>query len=271
MTMNDIRSSYPDEHKPSFIKLTTITMVADIGQEIDIEKIRDYFAKNKKLVLRKKGSNAKGFEWRVKMTEFYNQITLTYQDCYSNKSIKLFPNGSVQVAGCCDVFDCKRIIVQLSTLFKIILDIDEIDKDNFRIVLINTNFSLNYKLNQYKICEEFSKHPDIFKVTYDPDRYSAVLIKFKPAENMKQITVSIFGTGKIILTGAETLKEIVFGYQIINRVIYNNREKLKVEKSDETDVFNIFLGYKIPDMISFLKKKKIASWAYTRTNLKINF
>jgi TATA-box binding protein (TBP) (component of TFIID and TFIIIB) len=271
MTMNEIRSSYPDEHKPSFIKLTTITMVAYIGQEIEIEKIRDYFAKNKKLVLRKKGSNAKGFEWRVKMTEFYNQITLTYQDCYSNKSIKLFPNGSVQVAGCCDVFDCKRIIVQLSALFKIILDIDEIDKDNFRIVLINTNFSLNYKLNQYKICEEFSKHPDIFKVTYDPDRYSAVLIKFKPAENMKQITVSIFGTGKIILTGAETLKEIVFGYQIINQVLYNNREKLKVEKSDETDVFNIFLGYKIPEMVSFLKKKKIASWAYTRRNLKINF
>lgn len=271
LTMNEIRSTYPDEHKPSFIKLTTITMVADIGKELDIDKIRNYFAKHKKVILRKKGTKTKGFEWRVKMTEFYNQITLTYEDCYSNKSIKLFPNGSVQVAGCCDVFDCKKIIIQLEFLFKLILDIDEIEKNNFRIVLINTNFSLNYDLNLNNIFREFSKHPNIFTVSFDPERYSAVLIKFKPAENMKQITASIFGTGKIILTGAETLKEIVFGYQIINQLIYMNKESLKVYQKDTKDLFEIFLGYKIPELVSFLKKKKIASWAYTRTNLKINF
>lgn len=270
-TMNEIRSSFPDEHKPSFIKLTTITMISEINNQIDIDKIRNFFAKNKKVVLRKKGSKHRGFEWRIKMTEFYNQVTLTYEDCYSKKSIKLFPNGSIQVAGCSDVFDCKRIINQLSHLFKLILDIDEIPRDNFRIVLINTNFSLNYNLNLFKVVDEFSKYSDVFNISFDPDRYSAVLIKFKPAENMKQITASVFSTGKIILTGAETLKEIVFGYQIINQLIYSKKDKIKVEKTENKDLFDVFFGYKISDWIPFLKKNKISPWAYTRTNLKIDF
>ena len=88
---------------------------------------------------------------------------------------------------------------------------------------------------------------------------------------MKQITASIFSTGKIILTGAETLKEIVFGYQIINQLIFSKKDKIKVEQTENKDLFDVFLGYKISDWIPFLKKKKISSWAYTRTNLKIDF
>jgi len=270
LSMNEIRSSFPIEHIPSFIKLTTITMVSKNPElTIDIEKITNFFTKNK-LVLRKKGSKHEGFEWNmVHSCEFYNQITLTYKDCYSKKSIKIFPNGSICVAGCCDIFDCKRIITQISYIFKHILNIPEIPSNNFRIVLINTNFSLNYNLNLFEIVEEFSKHKDIFTVSFNPDRYSAVIIKFKPASDMKQITVSIFSTGKIILTGAETLKEIIFGYQIINKQIFLNKEKLKVGKTETTDTFGVFLGYKIEQWVSFLSKKGISSWALTRSNLQI--
>lgn len=269
LTMDEIRSTFPDEHKPSFIKLTTITMISQIEREIDIEKIRKYFSKNKKIVLRKKNTKHSGFEWRIKHTEFYNQVTLTYEDCYSKKSIKLFPNGSIQVAGCCDVYDCKKIIIQLAYIFKLVLDFDDIPRDNFRIVLINTNFSLNYSLNLFNVVDVFSNYEDVFTVSFDPDRYSAVLIKFKPASDMKRITASIFSTGRIILTGAETLKEIVFGYQIINQLIYSIKEKIKVSKTDTSDIFDVFSGYTIGDWVSFLKKKKFTSWAFTRSNLKI--
>jgi TATA-box binding protein (TBP) (component of TFIID and TFIIIB) len=108
-------------------------------------------------------------------------------------------------------------------------------------------------------------------VTFDPDRYSAVKIKFKPAENMKQVTTSIFSTGKIIVTGAETLKEIAFAYNVINQHIYANRMAIKVTKTTNIDVFDMVYGYNIDDCISHILKKGYTPWHFTRSNVPINF
>jgi hypothetical protein len=90
----------------------------------------------------------------------------------------VFPNGSIQVAGCCDLFDCKRIITQLTYIFKTFLDIDhDIPEDSFRVVMINSNFSLNYNINLHVVSNWFEEYSDIFKVSFEPDRYSAVKIK----------------------------------------------------------------------------------------------
>ena len=235
----------------------------------DIIKLRTCFSEMGSITIRKKGSSDPGIEWTMINTAFYNQVTLAYQDVYSKKSIKIFPNGSIQVAGCTDIFDCKRIIKQLSLLLKTIINLDhDIPSDRFEIKLINTNFSLNYHVNLYEVINVFSEQ-DMFNISYNPERYSAVIIKFKPASDMKQITVSIFSTGKIIITGAQTLKEIVFAYNIINRMIFENKDTVKTEKTDDTDLFGIFVGYRIPDLVNFLQKRNIHSWKFTRSNNKI--
>jgi len=272
LTMNECRDVYPDEHKPSFIKVTTITMTSKElfkCSKADIVKIRACFTEMDTITIRKKGTTGPGVPWKMRDTAFYNQVTLAYQDVYSKKSIKIFPNGSIQVAGCCDIFDCKRIIKQLSILLNFILKLEqEISSDKFNICLINTNFSLNYNVNLYEVINTFSNQ-NMFKVTYHPERYSAVIIKFKPAADMKQITTSIFSTGKIIITGAQTLKEIVFAYNIINHMIFENKDKIKTENTEESDLFGIFLGYKIPDLVNFLQNKNMHSWKMTRSNNKI--
>ena len=84
--------------------------------------------------------------------------------------------------------------------------------------MINTNFSLNASVNLNKVIQKFSQDKR-FKVTFDPDRYSAVKVKFSPKPEQKQVTASIFSTGKIIVTGAQTLDEIAGAYETINRVI----------------------------------------------------
>ena len=214
----------------------------------------------------------KYFEWKLKpSTSFYNQVTLTYMDEYSTKSIKVFPNGSIQVAGCSDLFDCKRIIGQLAHFFKDIMGIQqELPLENFRIVMINSNFSLNYNLNLLKVSQHFEKYSDIFEVSFEPDRYSAVKIKFKPSEDMKRITTSIFSTGKVIITGAETLKEIAFAYNIINHHM-NDCQGIRVSPSEIKDDFEIFMGYKCHDLIDYLKQNGFSSWTRTTSNNKINF
>lgn len=271
LTIDEFRNAFPEEFKPSWIKITTITMVSNFIQNIDIKRLRTVFEDIGTYKMKRSGTTTEGFEWKLKPTTFYNQVTLTYHDSYSTKSVKVFPNGSIQVAGCCDLFDCKRIITQLIHIFKVFLDLKiAISSDSFRVVMINSNFSLNYNINLMRVSDWFEKYSDIFKVSFEPDRYSAVKIKFKPAHEMKEITCSIFSTGKIIITGAETLKEIAFAYNIINQHINENSE-IRVSRTEDTDVFDIFLGYKCDSFVKHLKSKGFESWMRTITNRQINF
>ena len=112
LTIDNFRNEIVEEYKPSWLKITTITMVSSFVQDIDIKTLRESFQRIGTYKLKRQGSKMEGFEWKLKPTTFYNQVTLTYHDTYSTKSVKVFPNGSIQVAGCCDLFDCKRIITQ---------------------------------------------------------------------------------------------------------------------------------------------------------------
>ena len=271
LTLDEMRKAIPEEIRPSWVKITTITMVSSFDKAIDIKKLRGVFERIGSYKMRRIGTNTEGFEWKLKPTTFYNQVTLTYNDTYSTKSVKVFPNGSIQVAGCCDLFDCKRIITQLVHIFKTFLGLEiELPENSFRVVMINSNFSLNYNINLMKVADWFEEYNDIFKVSFEPDRYSAVKIKFKPAHNMKEITCSIFSTGKIIITGAETLKEIAFAYNIINQHI-NENPQIRVSRTEETDVFDVYLGYKCEPFIEKLREKGFESWMKTITNRQINF
>lgn len=258
VSMDNVRSSLPEEHKPSWVKITTITIISKFTDDIDIPLMTKVFNAMKTIKIFVT-PNSKGFEWTKKPTAFYNQITLGYIDQYSKKSIKLFPNGSIQVAGCSDLIDCKRIIRQVIFLVQSLTKTkNTIPDNNFRVVMINTNFSLNYSINLFKTTECFLKDSR-FDTTFDPDRYSAVKIKFTPIENKKRVTASIFSSGKIIVTGAEQLEEIINAYNIINQHLLENSH-VKVAKVIEPDVFGIILGYKISDWIKNLKEKGIKPW-----------
>jgi TATA-box binding protein (TBP) (component of TFIID and TFIIIB) len=269
VSLGDFRKRFPEEHRPSWVKITTITIISKFLQEIDIQKLRDSLEKMGTIRIRAKGSDFDGFEWNLKQTAFFNQLTLGYVDQYSTKSVKVFPNGSVQVAGCCDLFDCRRIIKQLTLILNTILKID-IPSNGFRVVMINSNFSLNYRINLMETARVFFENK-LFNVEFKPDIYSAVKIKFKPAENMKQVTTSIFSTGKIIVTGAETLKEIAFAYNVINQYINTHKNVIKVAKTPTVDLFDTVYGYNIDDCITHLEKQGYSPWHFTKINAPINF
>jgi TATA-box binding protein (TBP) (component of TFIID and TFIIIB) len=237
--------------------------------DVDIEKIRAAFADGP-IRIRRKGALTNGFEWSLKNAAFYNQVTVGYEDQYSNKSIKMFPNGSVQVAGCSDLRDCKRIMRQLSFLVQKVLEREEpLTIENFRVVMINTNFSMNSSVNLMKVIdvlsadERFAISSDPmmmdeevfdhnFIVSFNPERYSAVKVKFNPASNTKQVTASIFSTGKIIVTGAETLREIALAYEVLNEKL----QSTKIEATKE-DTFDVIKGSKFVDIVNKLKQEGV--------------
>ena len=224
---------------PSWVRITTITMCSKFLEDIDLPKFRENFKKLETVYVRPKGSKARGFAWKMKDTAFYNQVTIGYEDHSSRKSIKLFPNGSIQVAGCADLFDCRRILKQLSFILKVVLGKDtNVPVDEVSVKMINTNFSLNSSVNLLKIIAKLSKGQ--FKVTFDPDRYSAVKVKFVPKPGQKQVTASIFSTGKIIVTGAQTLDEIAEAYSILNQ---NLRDPaILIKPVAQPELFDTIMG-----------------------------
>tara|TARA_R110002050_G_scaffold131541_2_gene253423 strand:- start:63 stop:902 length:840 start_codon:yes stop_codon:yes gene_type:complete len=266
LSLGRFRDEFVTAIKPSWVKITTITMISKLKYEIDIDTIRKYIADNGSFYV---GKGTHYYKWKLKTNKFYNQITMTFKDRFSTKSIKLFPNGSVQVAGCADLFDCKRVIDQITIVLKELTDQDNEPIQDFRVVMINTNFSTNYSLNLYELVDHFSAN-SLFDVSFDPDRYSAVKIKFKPAQDMKYITVSVFCTGRVIITGAENLKEIAYTYNIINRHI-NKNPNIKVSPSPVIDVYDQFCGYNVNDLIDYISKQGFRPWGYTQGNYKINF
>lgn len=250
--LNRIRAGLINDQSPdpSWVRITTITMCSKFLEAIDLPKFRENFRKLETVYVRPKGSRSRGFAWKMKETAFYNQVTIGYEDHSSRKSIKLFPNGSIQVAGCADLFDCRRILKQLSFILMVVLGKEAVvPVDEVSVKMINTNFSLNSSVNLLKIIGKLSKAPagpgangtpSPFKVTFDPDRYSAVKVKFVPKPGQKQVTASIFSTGKIIVTGAQTLDEIAEAYSILNQ---NLRDPaILIKPSAQPELFDNIMG-----------------------------
>lgn len=251
LTVDKFRNAIPENVRPSWIKMTTITMLSKFNCELDLDKIEKVFRRVRKIYVRIKGSSGTGNEWRRKYTTFYNQVTLTYQDQYSNKNIKIFPNGSIHVTGCSTPIDCDNILSQLSLLLRVILGRKDLEYKEPEIVMINTNFSLNQSINLYKLIEKVD-NDERFEWDYNPAQYSALKLKFKPMPEMKRIASNVFSSGEIIITGARTLKEIAYAYKVINEKI---DASVRVAKSPKPNPRDMFLGGKFEDWVEALQGK----------------
>jgi TATA-box binding protein (TBP) (component of TFIID and TFIIIB) len=222
---------------PSYISLTTITSTFKLDTEIDIEGIRAFFKKGVKT--RRVGDDT-GFEWDIKENRFYNQVTVVFIDSYSRKSIKFFPNGRVHVTGCSDLYDCARIrtLVELiaSTCFK-----KPVQSNEFLIHMINTNFSMNSNLNLTQVMDVCEKNG--CDVSFKPENYSAVKVKFVPDGGTKKVTASIFSSGCILITGAMCLHDITVSYEFLLKIL----SEVRMGSSKVQKTFDVFMGLSFDD------------------------
>ena len=263
-TLKEIKDHAPSGDTTSYPKLITITMVANTNHDMDIDRLRASFPEEGLRLRFAKSPQC--FTWFRKNTEFYNQVTLTYQDPMSTKSVKIFSNGSIQVAGCTDLFDCHRVIRQVCIVIKHTLGV-QVSIKEFRICMINANFQFNKDVNLRNCARHLTEQAGM-NVTLSRDRYAAVKVKFKPAEDMKQMTASIFATGKVILSGAETLKEVALGY---NRLIHLMAAKGILEDEKEVVMMDSFQGFPITEWARVLAERGTLSWQHTQENRRIIF
>lgn len=226
-----IRDQIKTTPTPSYPRISTITMACRLNKTIEIETLR-----TKTIKIRIKKSK-KFIEWKIKENGFYNQLTFEFVDGTSKKSVKIFPNGRIHITGCSDVDDCHKVMHQICIIMSCTLR-TPVKIESFDIYMINTNFTMNSTLNLYTVINIMKKKG--FNVSFNPEVYSAVKVKFSPGIGMKQITASIFSSGCVLITGAVNLKEITEAYKILA----NSLRDACIKPGDDVIDYDIFMGRK---------------------------
>jgi TATA-box binding protein (TBP) (component of TFIID and TFIIIB) len=233
--------------------------------------------------------------------QFYNQITLvvrinhdvvesiieeTEKICDDKKKIKkikvkknenihtinlkLFKNGSIQMAGCKSIESINIVLNKLIYLLKQEKGIREDNKINhinfieessnltvekFKITMINTNYKINTIKSSILMDKKINldylyallKKKKVSSV-YETCRKACVTIKYTPPnDNLenKVISIFIFSLGNIIIAGANKKSHIIFTYEFINKIIVDHYNDIYELDEDTEENINFELYNKI--------------------------
>lgn len=183
---------------------------------------------------------------------FYNQATIVIES--KNKkyiNIKLFRNGAIQITGCKSISHFTDAITKLYEQLRkskaiydkaekkivrkpFVSDPDKIGLENlknFKIRMINSNFSVGFKIDREKFYQ-LLKTKDI-ECIYEPCTHACVNVKYN-YKNTDTISIFVFESGSIIITGAKNRDQIFKAYKFINEQLFDNFHEVVKNNSFET-------------------------------------
>jgi TATA-box binding protein (TBP) (component of TFIID and TFIIIB) len=213
----------------------------------------------KKSVQTRKKNNNRSFD---------NQLTMEVIVTGEKKiNIKIFKNGSFQMTGCKSIVDCNIVLNKLinrltqdiatynKELNKIVditfvedVDLENIFVSGFKIDMINSNFKKNYNINRDALFEILKTKG--VKCRHEPLIHACVNIKYPIPDDPTDRTVSIFvfQSGNIIITGARNKDQIIKAYNWINLNLEENYNSI-IKK----DIMNMLDQHDIEEILEELK------------------
>ena len=259
-------NNYLTSYTPTKPKIATMTLVSRIDANVNLSNFSKCvtlsdgnilsvkYAKGTEYVERILQSLNQTKKKKKKKKVFYNQCTLIIEcenacdcdescDCdkYKRVNLKLFLNGKIQMTGCKSVEHAKAAIDKLAIELKKdkyslnestgeFVKKDIIDNQNFNmteptIELINSVFHTGLNINRDCLHTTLVNKYNIF-ATFQPCIYVGINSKFISSTNTK-VTILIFQTGKIIITGAKTLQDIDESFTFINKVLNENLKEIQ--------------------------------------------
>lgn len=188
----------------------------------------------------------------------------------ANIKVAVFRNGSVKIVGCRTLYQvCRtiRYMYKVFTKFEKLLNLNrslqidgktviqkgfrkkgkKIEIRNVRMSLINCTFYIRDGVNREALMDYFEEKndPRIKSFLLDTERHEAVNIKFlsrgvdatrktitrKKTEKLDgEYTIMVFNTGAVIVTGAQSIYDIVKGYNFINETVSHYSDTLQSEE-----------------------------------------
>jgi len=154
---------------------------------------------------------------RKRTAEFFNQVTLRH----GSKSIKVFKNGSMHFTGCTSLQQFSDIATSVCTMMRDVAGIEAADGStdlhirDFDIQMINLNFGFGKTLYLRGLRDRCTGLG--YTASYDADTYPGLNVKLPVGE--RRVTVLIFKSGKVIITGAKTPHELEQAHAMITEVL----------------------------------------------------
>lgn len=170
-----------------------------------------------------------------KRKHFFNQSTMEIKPLVNNViNFKLFKNGSGQMTGCKNSEDVNFVSEILVNKLKetyydgsdeviVVQNKDEICLSDFKIVMINSNFKIPYEINREALYNLLLK--DSVMCSYEPCIHACVNIKYIH-EDGKTVSIFVFQSGSIIITGANNIDHISCAHKYIMKILKKNRKKI---------------------------------------------
>jgi TATA-box binding protein (TBP) (component of TFIID and TFIIIB) len=239
------------------LRISTMTFISHIDSIINLQDVYDRtdinesisyleYADNEPKGTKKKKVKKRKRDDHKKRKFFYNQVTMhIVLDKIIN--VKIFNNGGVQMTGLKHYEQTEKILKLLTDLFfeKELIQSKEITSK--KIVLINSDFDIGFKIDREKLHRLVSDKE--YYSSFEPIIYPGVNIKYyfnekNPIQNgicqccsicdgkglndnCKKITIAVFKSGKIIITGGQCIQHINTAYEFINTIIHDNKKVLE--------------------------------------------
>ena len=238
------------------LRISTITSILEISTDIDLKKIYDSVPITEYIPFIEYGVGnvPKGFSKKMlrkkrkktKKKIFYNQATVHVVHDGKIMNVKLFNNGKIQITGLKGVDQGPILIQKLLEYFQ---DLSVLTYDaflmNHKLVLINSDFDLGYEIDREALHNEIID-AGIYS-SYEPCIYPGVNIKYFMNTNnfdgicdclsmcngkgradgdgdCKKVTIAVFKSGKIIITGGQHTDQLETAYRFIKNFIDERKE-----------------------------------------------
>jgi len=239
---------------PSNVTISTMSATCSLGINVHLKEIYTYMVLDKNYIttikykgeirsLEKQSKRKK----KKKTKSFQNQLTVEIRPDIerlpTNKiSIKIFKNGSIQMSGVKSLLACNLALNKLiDSLYKeygiiendkikdiqFVSDKEQIGVVRYKVDMINSNFTINWEVNRENLYNILLKKR--IECRYEPSIHACVNIKFRPTGAPKNISIFVFQSGHIIITGAKNINSIAESYEYITNLL--NLHKSKIEKS----------------------------------------
>lgn len=184
-----------------------------------------------------------------KTHNFYNSMTMDIAVSATDvrtMHFKLFKNGSVQGAGCKTTTDGDYAILALKSALESTLGIPLCVR-NLKINLINVNFRIGYGINRdnlYRLLMFMGT-----QTNYERCKHAGVGIKYLPQNKDKPISIFVFESGSVVITGSKNEQHIIEGYKYINDLVSRHRsEVIKIPSAHLLEKFVSSLNSNPPSL-----------------------
>lgn len=274
---------------PDNVTISTMSATCSLGVDVDLAEIYNYMSLNKKYIttIKYKGE-IRSLEKQSKrkrkknVKSFQNQLTVEIrpdlEKLPDNKiSIKIFKNGSIQMSGVKSLLACNLALNKLVDSLckeygipingkmkdiKFISEKSKIKVKGYKVDMINSNFNINYEVNRENLYNILLKKK--IECRYEPSIHACVNIKFRPTGSPKNISIFVFQSGHIIITGAKNINSIAESYEYITNLL--ELHKPNIEKSKIADILFESMNEELRELLKVEDDDNLANIALAKAS-----